>query len=263
MAKPLVTDKLWDRAGSLFPKHEPSPLGGAPRIEDRKCLTGILFVLKTGIPWEDLPQEMGCGSGMTCWRRLKEWHEAGVWEKLHQILLDELEEAHKIDFSRAAVDSGSVRAVGGGEKTGPNPTDRRKLGSKHHVLTDANGIPLCVKLTAANRHDVTQLDDLVDDVPPKGGDPKTPRKKPKRVFGDRAYDSEPHRERLRKKGIKPFLAKRGEEHGSGLGVYRWVSERTIGWLHNFRRLRTRFDRSPEIHEAFLFLACGLICLKAL
>lgn len=90
------------------------------------ALTGILFVLKTGIPWEDLPREMGCGCGMTCWRRLRNWQEAGIWDRLHELLLSELRAADKIDFPRAAVDSGTVRAVGGGEKTGPSPTDRGK-----------------------------------------------------------------------------------------------------------------------------------------
>jgi transposase len=82
-------------------------------VPDRQALTGILFVLKTGIPWEDLPQEMECGSGMTCWRRLRDWNEAGVWERLHQVLLDELQDAEQLDWSRAVVDSSHVRAKGG------------------------------------------------------------------------------------------------------------------------------------------------------
>jgi transposase len=82
-------------------------------VDNRATLRGILFVLKTGIPWEMLPKEMGCGSGMTCWRRLKEWHEAGVWKRLHRVLLDRLAEADRIDWSRASLDSASVPAPGG------------------------------------------------------------------------------------------------------------------------------------------------------
>jgi transposase len=263
MAEPLVSDELWKVVEPLLPKHEPSPKGGRPPIDDRKTLTGIIFVLKSGIPWEMLPQEMGCGCGMTCWRRLGDWQAAGVWERLHQVLLNQLRAADQIDWTRATVDSSSVRAVGGGEKTGPNPTDRRKPGSKHHVLTDAHGVPLNVIVTAANRHDVTQLLPLVDGVPPVAGKPGHPQQRPESLYGDRAYDSERHREQLRKRGIQPHLAKRNTEHGSGLGVFRWVSERTLSWLHQFRRLRVRFDRRADIHQAFTTLAESLICFRLL
>jgi transposase len=263
MAEPLVSDELWAVVEPLIPKHVPSPKGGRPRLEDRKALTGILFVLKSGIPWEMLPQEMGCGCGMSCWRRLLEWQEAGVWDKLHRELLNRLRAADLIDWSRATVDSSSVRAVGGGEKTGPNPTDRRKPGSKHHVLTDANGIPLSDTLTGANRHDVTQLVPLIDGIPPIAGKPGHPKRCPEEVYADRAYDSEPHREELRHRGIDPHLARRNQPHGSGLGVFRWVSERTLGWLHNFRRLRIRFDHTAKIHHAFLKISESLICFRAL
>ena len=118
MAKVLVSDELWALVKSLVPPAKRGRWGhaGRKRMDDRAVLTGILFVLKTAIPWEELPQEMGCGSGMTCWRRLDEWQRAGVWERLHHLLLDRLREADKIDWSRAAVDSSHVRAVGAGGK---------------------------------------------------------------------------------------------------------------------------------------------------
>jgi len=146
-----------------------------------------------------------------------------------------------------------------GAKTGPNATDRRKLGSKHHVITDANGIPFAVKVTGANRHDVTQLLPLVESIPPIAGKVGRPRKRPDCVQGDRAYDSQGHRDALRKLGIDSVLAKRRTEHGSGLGVFRWVVERTLSWLHQFRRLRVRYERRDDIHEAFLTIGCILIC----
>ena len=121
MPKPLVTDELWEMIEPLLPPEPPKPKGGRPRLSDRAALTGILFVLRSGIPWEMLPQEMGCGSGMTCWRRLHEWQAAGVWEKLHRLLLDRLREADQLDWSRAVVDSSSVRAVLGGRKRAPIP----------------------------------------------------------------------------------------------------------------------------------------------
>jgi transposase len=116
MAKKLVTDELWEVIEPLLPEEPPKPKGGRPRIDDRAALTGILFVLKSGIPWEMLPQEMGCGSGMTCWRRLKVWHEAGVWERLHRRLLDRLGEADQIEWERASLDSASVAAPGGAKE---------------------------------------------------------------------------------------------------------------------------------------------------
>ena len=114
MAKALVSDELWELVEPLIPKVERRyRFPGRKRIDDRSVLTGILFVLQTGIPWDYLPQEMGCGSGMTCWRRLKEWQEQGVWQQLHELLLAKLNEAGRIDWSRAVIDSSHVRAVGG------------------------------------------------------------------------------------------------------------------------------------------------------
>jgi transposase len=263
MAKPLLPDELWEIIEPILPEWKPSPKGGQPRLSDRKALTGILFVLKTGIPWEDLPQEMGCGCGMTCWRRLRDWQAQGIWDRIHKVLLDKLRKADQIDWSRAVIDSSSVRAAYGGESNGPSPVDRSKPGSKHHVLTDGHGIPLATSVTAANVADITQLLPLVDKIPPVTGKPGSPRSKPDEAMADRAYDSEPHREALRERGIIPRLAKRNTEHGSGLGVFRWVVERTLSWFHQNRRLRIRYERRDDIHEAFLTLAGIKICFAFL
>jgi transposase len=116
MAKPLVTDDLWAVIQPLLPEHRPRPKGGRKPLDDRAALTGLIFVLRTGIPWEFLPQEMGCGCGMTCWRRLRDWQAAGIWQTLHEVLLARLRGADRIDWSRAVADSASVRAVGGAKK---------------------------------------------------------------------------------------------------------------------------------------------------
>jgi transposase len=120
-----VSDELWALVAPLLPAEPPKPKGGRPRVSDRAALTGIIFVLKSGIPWELLPQELGCGSGVTCWRRLRDWQEAGVWDRLHRELLDRLGEADQIDWSRASLDSASIPA-----KRGANASARtRRIGA--------------------------------------------------------------------------------------------------------------------------------------
>jgi transposase len=263
MAKPLLPDELWEVIEPLLPQWTPSPKGGQPPVPNRNALTGILFVLKTGIPWEDLPCEMGCGSGMTCWRRLRDWQADGTWDKLHKVLLDKLRGADKLDWSRALVDSSYVRAAFGGEKTGPSPVDRAKPGSKHHVLTDAGGLPLVASVTAANVNDITELPSLYNAIPPVAGKVGHPKSKPDALQGDLAYDSEPHRQGLEALGVEPILPEKGIDDQSGLGKTRWPVERTLAWLHQNRRLRIRYERRPDIHQAFLTLACIKICASAL
>jgi len=161
------------------------------------------------------------------------------------------------------VDSCSVRAVYGGTQTGPNATDRAKRGSKRHLICDGRGVPLAVRLTGANRHDSKEALPLVDAIPSLQGERGRPRSRPDCVLGDRAYDAEAIRSGLRARHIVPVLGVRRTKHGSGLGQFRWVVERTFAWLNQFRRLRVRYDKRAEIHEAFLSLGCALICRHSL
>ncbi|HGO6073240.1 TPA: IS5 family transposase [Burkholderia cepacia] len=257
----MVDDELWILIKPLLPPPKPWRTKNPGRfpVPNRAALNGILFVLKTGIRSNNLPTQIGFGSGATCWRRLRDWHKAGVWDRLHELLLAKLWAADQIDFSRAAVDSSSVRAVRAGPKTGPNPVDRARPGSKHHIVTDANCTPLTMTLTGANANDVTQLLPLIDAIPSIRGLRGHPIQRPRVVYADRDYDSGRHRQASRNRGIEPVITKRRTEHCSGLGKYHWVVERTHSWLHNFRRLRTRFERRADIHEAFLKLACSLVC----
>lgn len=263
--KLLVSDELWTRVAPLLPPSEPRRFRypGRKPIDRRRILTGILYVLKTGMAWDDLPAELGCGCGKTCHAYLRHCHAAGVWQQLHALLLAELNAADLIDWSRAIIDGTYVKAPEGGEKTGPNPTDRSKSGSKHHVMTEAHGIPLSAKLTAANVPDVVPVMEVLTGMPPVGGKPGPKREKPDRLQGDRGYDSDPLRKLLRWLGIVPELAARNTEHGSGMGATRWVVERTNAFLHGFGRLRRRLDRLAEVQEAFLALACALICMRYL
>jgi transposase len=125
MARPLLPDALWNLIEPHLPTPKPRPQGGRPRLPDRPCLQGVLFVLRNGIPWRMLPQEMNCGSGMSCWRRLRDWQESGIWQLIHFVLLDWLARYGQIDWSRAVVDGSSVRAVFGGFKQVPIPPTGR------------------------------------------------------------------------------------------------------------------------------------------
>ncbi|WP_329538556.1 IS5 family transposase (plasmid) [Streptomyces sp. NBC_01450] len=260
----IVSDELWARIEPLLPvvpRRTDHP--GRKRLDDRKVLSGILFVLYTGIPWEFLPQELGFGSGMTCWRRLRDWNDAGVWQRLHESLLAELNAAGALDWSTAVIDGSHVRAMKGGPKTGPSPVDRARTGSKHHLITEAHGIPLAASLTGGNRNDVTQLMPLIEAIPPVRGRRGRPRRRPVRLYADRAYDHDKYRRQVRAVGITPVIARRGTEHGSGLGIHRWVVEQSFALLHWFRRLRIRWEIRDDIHEAFLRLACSIICWRRL
>nr|WP_236573680.1 IS5 family transposase [Streptomyces sp. GS7] len=261
----LVDDELSSRIEPLLPSSPDGQRrpGRKKALEDRKVLCGILFVLYTGIQWEWLPGELGFGSGMTCRRRLRDWNNAGVWQRLHEMLLDELRATDRLDMSRAVIDSSHVRALKGGPKTGRSPVDRGRPGSKHHVICDAAGIPLAVTLTGGNRSDVTQLMPLLEAIPSIRGKRGRPRKRPKEVYADRGYDHDCYRRQVWAKGIKPVIARRGTDHGSGLGTKRWVVEQTIALLHWFGRLRIRWETRDDIHEAFLKLACSLICWRRL
>ncbi|RYF49238.1 MAG: IS5 family transposase [Cytophagaceae bacterium] len=260
----LVSDELWAIVEPLLPPPKPRHFRYAGRhpVDNRVALTAIVFVLKTGIAWEDVPHELGC-CGMTAWNKLHEWQELGLWEHIHVAILEKLQKADKLDWERAAVDSSSVRATQGGGETGPNPTDRAKPGTKHHALSDGNGLPLATSVTAANRNDITQLRPLVEAIPVVKGKRGRPRKRPKKLLADRAYDSEPHRKWLKAQGIIPKLAKRRIPHGSGLGKERWPIERLMAWFNDDRQLRIRDERLPTIHQAFLTLASALICFNAL
>jgi transposase len=127
-AKPILPDALWDRIALLFPSHPSQPKGGRPWLSDRQCLMGIIFVLRTGMPWSWLPRELGCGSGVTCWRRLRQWQQQGIWQQIHRALLTELQYAGALDWSRAVIDAASSRAVFGGRTPVPIRRTAPKLG---------------------------------------------------------------------------------------------------------------------------------------
>jgi transposase len=176
-------------------------------------------------------------------------------------LLRRLNALGRLDRSTAVVDGSHIRALRGGSLTGRSPVDRARADSKHHLIVDRHGVPLAATLTGGHRNDVTQLLPLIDGIGAIAGKRGRPRRRPDRVFGDRGYDHDRYRRELWRRRVKPRIARRGTEHGSGLGRVRWVVERTFAWLHNFRRLRIRCERDAALHYALLSLACSLICWR--
>ncbi|MFC4637694.1 IS5 family transposase [Deinococcus hohokamensis] len=258
----LVPDDLWTLICPLFPPQSPRPKGGRPLLDDRSTLAGIVYVLTTGIQWRFLPTQLGFGSPSTCRRRLHTWQAEGIWQKIHTALLNHLASHDKLDWSRCSVDSASIAAPLGGTETGPNPTDRGKLGTKRHLLVDGNGVPLAVLLSAANVHDSRMLEAVVDAVSPvKNGRPGRPRFRPDKLHADKAYDMRRCRYALCLRGVVPRIARRGVESSTSLGTVRWRVERTLAWLVRFRRLQTRYERRADLHLAFTFLACALLCYR--
>ncbi len=172
MSDSILSDQLWQRIEPLLPKPKKRRdirHAGRKPADARAVMTGIIFALKTGVPWKNLPATSDFPPGHTCRRRLSEWHARGVWRRLWQDILAELQAEGRLSWERAVVDSSSVRAGHGGEKTGKSPVDRAKLGSKHHLLVEGKGIPLSASLTGANRHDRCATAQLGREHPPGQG----------------------------------------------------------------------------------------------
>lgn len=261
MADARMPEEFFEEVMTFLPVEQGvGPQGGRPPTPHHTVLKVLWFVLTTGCRWEDVPLELGC-SGRTAHRRLQEWQELGIWERVHAHFLQHLKRLGELDLGVTVVDSVQVRAFGGGEDTGPSPVDRRKTGSKHTLLVDRHGVPLAIRTAPANASDQTQLLPIVLDFPHLGGKPGRPKEHPDKLYADRGYDSNDSRGLLLWLGIEPHIAKRNTPHGSGLGRIRWVVERTIGWLKGLRRMRVRYDRLATIQHAWNSLAASVICFR--
>ena len=259
MSEAQMPQEFYDVAVNYLPPVDPvGPSGGRPPVANDTVLRVIWYVLVTGIRWRDVPPEMGC-SGETARTRIRDWEELGIWDAIHLEFLRLLHRDGELDHDTAIIDSVQVRAVGGGEETGPSPVDRRKPGTKYTLMVDRNGVPLAIRLAGANRSDQQEILPIIkEDFPEVGGKPGRPHTKPAEVYADAGYDSETTRKVLRCLGMKPFIRKRGMDHGSGLGRVRWVVERSLAWLKGLRRLRLRYDRSKTMIHGWATMAMSVI-----
>lgn len=257
-----IPDELWAKIEPILPAEKPVGSVGRPALPNRQVLNGILFVLRTGCQWKGLKKEW-FGASSSLHARFQTWHEAGLWKKIYRRMVKYYHKKRHIQWRWQAVDSKLVAAPLGGEQTGPNPTDRAKTGSKSHLWVDQRGAPLSIHLTAANVNEITVVMDLLNA-------PIVPRPSAKatvqHLCADKAYDSEPLRAKLRRRNIHPHLRKRnfgGETPPPPLEAQkhparRWVVERTLAWLTNFRSLRVRWAKKSSNWLALIYLACTLI-----
>ncbi|WTT98082.1 IS5 family transposase [Streptomyces sp. NBC_00076] len=263
MSKRLVPDELWRLVAPLLPPFAARPQGGgtAPR-DQRAVFTAVVYVLTSGCAWRHLPPTFGTSTA-TAHRRFTVWTEVGLWRRLHRAVLDELGARSEVDWTSAIVDAASVRAKKGGSLTGPNPVDRGKKGSKLHVLSDAQGIPLAVAVSGANMHDSLALKPLILGIPAVRSRRGPRRRRPVKLRADKAYFSAEHLIWLRERGLVARIARPGIESGERLGRHRWKIERSIAWLFGYRRLTIRYERKGSHFLAFLGLAAALTCYKKL
>jgi transposase len=259
----LLTDEQWELVEPMLPPpRRRRDNRGRPWASNRACFEGILWILQTGAAWRFLPDEFPSPS--TCWRRLKQWEEEGVWLNAWRRLLGALDEEGLLRWDETFLDGSFAPAKKGAR---PSATKRGK-GTKWMVLVDGQGLPLGVRLESASPHEVTLAEATLQEVSvprPKG----RPRQKPERVIADTAYDSDPLRQRLQKRGIEliaPYRENnqhRRYEDGRKLRRYkrRWIVERTNSWLGQFRRLLVRHEHLLSTYRAFFYLACFWITLR--
>ncbi|MGW2507557.1 IS5 family transposase [Streptomyces sp. NPDC001588] len=262
LSQRLAPDGLWSLVDPLLPSFSARPLGGgtAP-VDERAVFMAVVYVLTSGCAWRHLPETFGV-SPATAHRRFSAWTEAGLWRRLHLAVLDELGSRGELDWTSAIVDAASVRAKRG-SLTGRNPVDRGKKGSKLHVLSDAQGLPLALGVFGANVHDSQALLPLVLGIPAIRSRRRPRRRQPGRIRADKAYHSADRLAWLRSRGIVPRIARPGIESSEHLGRHRWKIERSISWLFGYRRLTVRYERKGSHFLAFLGLAATLTCYKKL
>ncbi|HEV2753097.1 MAG TPA: IS5 family transposase [Solirubrobacteraceae bacterium] len=266
MGKVSFSDGQWAVIQPLLPAPART---GRPRADDRKTLEGILYVLRSGCRWQDLPRRYGAPT--TVWRRLKTWQEDGTWFRLWRTILGRLDAQGRLDWRYAYLDGSFAPAKNGGDGVG---LTRKGKGTKWMLVVDGQGVPLGLHLDSAQRVEVALAEQTLDAVrvPRQRGRPK---QRPERLVADRAYDSAAFRRALRRRGIgmgipakrrpttwrprrgRPVLARR-EEYAR-----RWTVERTFAWLGNYRRLLIRWERLLGVYEGFMAFVVMVLCLNRL
>jgi putative transposase len=258
-----IPDEMWNRIKTIMPIEKESGTPGRPNIPFRTVLNGILFVLRTGCQWKATPKEYGSGS--TVHRRFQEWEQADIMDQIIKLMLNWYDQVRGIDWEWQSGDTKLLAAPIGGEETGRNPTDRGKCGTKRHTLVDGRGAPLAFHLSAANRHDMKGLKDLLS-TGMLLERPQPSENALQHLCLDKGYDYEQIDELVDSLGYISHIKRCGQDGIPGIGepVYparRWKVERTISWLNNMRKLRTRWEKKARNYRALWLLAASLIVYR--
>jgi putative transposase len=251
-----VSDELWAQVEPLIPPTPSHAKGGRTRVADRQVFSAIVYVLRTGIQWNALPRELGASS--TVHDRFQEWERAGLFRTLWKAGLTSYDEFQGIDWRWQAMDGVMTKAPFGAAATGPNPTDRGKLGVKRSLLTDGAGIPLAVAVDGANRHDMKLVVATLDGIVVARPDPE---EAPQDLCLDAGYDYDAVRTDVAERNYTAHIRGRADEQAEkrvhpDAKARRWVVERTHNWLNRSRRLLVRWEKKLENYLAFVHLACA-------
>ena len=258
-----IPDRMWHRIQALLPPEKEPGTPGRPAIPFRQILDGILYVLRTGCHWQAVPQEFGSGS--TVHRRFQQWQQAGIMKAIANRMLYWYDQVRGIDWEWQSADAKLLPAPLGGDKTGPNPTDLGKSGTKRHLLIDGRGAPLAFHLSAAQRHDKRGLSPLLNNgwliARPEPSD-----EAPQHLCLDKGYDAVDIDEMVDALGYQTHIKRQGEVDEPGIGepIYparRWKVERSISWLNNMRKLRVRWEKKACNYQALWLFAASLLIFR--
>ena len=254
-----IPDELWERLQALLPARKPHPLGcHRPRVDERKAMDAIFFVLRTGCQWNAL-NATGICSSSSAHRRFQEWVEADVFVALWEQGLVEYDALQGIDWAWLAMDGAMTKAPRGGKKVGKHPTGRGKSGTKRSLLTDGRGVPIGLAVDGANRKDCKMTRETIEQIAVERPAP-TPDT-PQGLCLDKGYDYDEVRALLEEFGFTAHIRARGEEakalkEAAGFKARRWVVERTPSWMNRFRRVLIRWDKKVRNYLGFLHLVCA-------
>ncbi len=260
-----ITDALWERLEPLLPVYPVLEVGGRPRLSLRNVANAIFFVMRTGCQWLALKRDAFQCSGRSAHRYFQEWTDAGVFETLWRNGLTEYDELKGIQWTWQPADGAMVKAPLGGPATGPNPTDRAKLGTKRSLQTDAAGVPIGIVIDGANRNDHKLLEATIKSTPVR----RPSRKKMRQHLPlDKGYDYPATHDLVRRLGFESHIALKTTSTTKRVRTpgrrkpRRWVVERTHGWMNRFRRILVRWEKRDTNYLGLLCFVCAIIAYRA-